>query len=223
MNKIIRTLIALASLGLVATTAHAETAFKPVVVDMAKVFENHYKTIEAYAKFTEYGQKVQEQLDGAGKQIQELGAQYQELVEQSRNIAIKPEARAQAEADAQKKGEQIQKLQNEAQGFRAKSQNQIQQRIKSHRDGLFEEINVVVKKIALTKGATMVFDKSLSPETGLPSVLYSADSYDITDEVLKEVNKDRPPAPPAPVPAPAAAATPAAAGVPAAPAPAPTK
>ena len=231
MNKLIRTLIALASLGLVASTAHAEPAFKPVVVDMAKVFDNHYKTEEAYAKFNEFGQKVQEQLDAVSKQIQEMATQYQELVEQSRNTVLKPEARAQAEADAQKKGEEIQKLQNDAQNFRTKNQNQIQQRIKTHRDGLFEEIGVVVKRIAKAKGATLVLDKSISPVTGVASIIYNDDSYDITDEVLKEVNKDRPPAPPAPAaitpgaaPAPTTPAnTPAAATAPAAAVPAPAK
>lgn len=213
MNKLIRTLITLAGLGLIASTAHAEPAFKPVVVDMTKVFETHYKTEEAYAKFNEFGQKVQEQLDGVSKKIQELASQYQELVEQSNNTVLKPEARAQAQTDAQKKGEEIQRLQNEAQNFKNQNQTKIQQRVKNHRDGLIEEISIVVKTIARAKGATLVLDKSVS--------IYCDDSYDITDEVVKEVNKDRPPAPPAP--APAATAPAAESAVPATPAPAPAK
>ena len=219
MNKFIRTLITLASLGLVASSAHADVAFKPLVVDMNKVFDNHYKKEEAFAKFTAFGQKVQEQLDAASKQIQDMANQYQELVDQSRNTVLKPEARAQAEADAQKKGEEIQRRQNEAQEFRNQNQNQIQQRVKTLRDGLFEEIAVVVKNIARAKGATIVLDKSVSPLTGVASIIYNDDSYDITDEVLKEVNKDRPPAPPIPAPAPAAPA--AGKMPPAAPSPAP--
>jgi len=220
MNKLIRTLITLASAGLLACAARAEVAFKPIVVDMDKVFEKHYKTEEAYAKFNEFGQKVQEQLDTVSKQIQEMATQYQELVEQSRNTVLKPEARAQAEADAQKKGEEIQRRQTEAQNFRTQNQNKIQQRIKTHRDGLFEEIAVVVKNIARAHGATLVLDKSVSPITSLPSIIYNDESYDITDEVIKEVNKDRPPAPPLPAPiAPApAGTTPAPAAPPATPA-----
>jgi len=82
-----------------------------------------------------------------------------------------------------------------------------------------------VKNVARAKGATIVLDKSISPLTGVASIIYNDDSYDITDEVLKEVNKDRPPAPPIPAPAPAAAA-PAAGKTPApapSPAPAPAK
>lgn len=218
MNKLIRTLIALAGLGLIAGSAQADVAFKPVVVDMTKVFENHYKTEEAYAKFNEFGQKVQEQLDSASKKIQELATEYQNLVDQSRNTVLKPEARAQAEADAQKKGEEIQRMQNEAQNFKNQNQAKIQQRVKTHRDGLIEEISLVVKNIAKAKGATLVLDKAVS--------IYCDESYDITDEVLKEVNKDRPPAPPAPAPgatpAPAAGSTPVPETTPA-PAPAPVK
>ena len=217
MNKFIRTFIALASLGLAANSAHADAAFKPLVVDMGRVFDNHYKKEEAFAKFNEFGQKVQEQLDAASKQIQEMATQYQELVDQSRNTVLKPEARAQAEADAQKKGEEIQRRQSEAQEFRNQSQGKIQQRVKTLRDGLFDEISVVVKNIARARGATLVIDKSVSPVTGMASIIYNDDSYDITDEVLKEVNKDRPPTPPAPAPAAAAPQTPA---PPAAPAPA---
>jgi len=218
MNKLIRTLISLASAGLLLSAAHAEVTFKPIVIDMEKVFEKHYKTEEANAKFNEFGQKVQDQLDTVSKQIQEMVTQYQELVEQSNNTVLKPEARSQAEAEAQKKGEEIQRRQTEAQNFRTQNQNKIQQRYKIHRDGLMEEIGVVVKTIARARGATLVIDKSVSPVTGLAAVIYSDDSYDITDEVIKEVNKDRPPAPP--IPAPAAATTPApAATTPVAPAP----
>lgn len=199
MNKLIRTLITVASLGLIAGTARAEVAFKPVVVDMTKVFETHYKTEAAYAKFNDFGQKVQEQLDAVSKKIQESATQYQELVEQSRNTVLKPEARAQAEADAQKKGEEIQRMQGEAQNFKNQNQAKIQQLIKTHRDGLLEEITLTVKNMARARGATLVLDKSVS--------VYCDDSFDMTEEVIKEVNKDRPPAPPAPAavtPAPAA-------------------
>ncbi len=222
MNKLIRTLFTLASLGLMAGTARADVAFKPVVVDMAKVFESHYKTEEAYAKFNEFGQKVQEQLDGVSKKIQDLATQYQDLVEQSNNSMLKPEARAKAQTDAQEKGKEIQRLQNEAQNFKSQNELKIQQRVKSHRDGLLEEISLVVKNMARAKGATLVLDKS--------ACVYFDDSYDMTEEVIKEVNKDRPPAPPAPAPAAAGQSTgtpaPAAPSAPApvpAPAPTPTK
>ena len=90
------------------------------------------------------------------------------------------------------------------QNFRTNTQRSLQQRIKTHRDLLLEEISKVVVDLAKKKGATLVLDKSGPTLFGIPSVIYSDASYDITDEVVAEVNKDRPA--PAAVPAPPAAA-----------------
>jgi outer membrane protein len=210
MNKILRQLILIAGLGVCAATTQAEPALKPVVVDISKVLDTHYKSEELNARMEDVVKKVQEQLDQASKQLQEKGAKFQELVEKSQDSLLKPEAKAQAEAEAQKLAEEIQKLQSDAQQFRAKNQDQIQRVVRNHRDGLLEEIKVIINRLALARGATLVFDKSVSPITGVSNVLYADASYDITDEVIKEANKDRPPPPPAPV-TPAPAATPAAA------------
>ncbi len=214
MNKITRTLITLAALGLGSTALLAQPAVKLVVVDMAKVYDTHYKTEESNAKFRDTEQKAQEQVEELNKQGQALVDEYKELVEQSKNTVLTTEARAKAEADAQKKMEEIQRKQAEVQNFRNNTQRSLQQRIKTHRDLLLEEISKVVSDLAKQKGATLVIDKSGPTLFGIPSVIYSDPAYDITDEVVKEVNKDRPVAPPAGTAAPDAgtkAATPASA------------
>ena len=63
--------------------------------------------------------------------------------------------------------------------------------------------------LAKKQGGTLVIDKSGPTLIGIPSVVYSDPGYDITDAVVKEVNKDRP-APVVAAPA-ASATTPAAA------------
>ena len=220
MNKMIRTLITLAAFGAGSTALLAQPAVKLVVVDMAKVYDSHYKTEEANAKFRDAEQKAQEQVEELNKQGQSLVDEYKELMEQSKNTVLTPEARGKAEAEAQKKLEDVQRKQGEVQNFRTNTQRSLQQRIKTHRDLLLEEITKVVNDLARKKGATLVIDKSGPTLFGIPSVLYSDPGYDMTEEVAKEVNKDRPPAPAASV---APAATPMvkpAAPAPATPAPA---
>ena len=215
MNKMIRTLITLAALGAGSTALLAQPAVKLVVVDMAKVYDSHYKTEEANAKFRDAEQKAQEQVEELNKQGQGLVDEYKELMEQSKNTVLTPEARSKAEADAQKKLEDIQRKQGEVQNFRTNTQRSLQQRIKTHRDLLLEEITKVVNDLAKRQGATLVIDRSGPTLFGIPSVLYSDAAYDITDAVVKEVNKDRPAAPAAAPVAPAPASTPAAAPAPA--------
>ena len=185
-------LLALFTLAAAAVTLPAQPAFKLVVVDMAKVYDNHYKTEEANAKFREAEQKAQEQIDELNKQGQTMVDEYKDLVDQSKNTVLTAEARSKAEVDAQKKLEEIQRKRNEVQNFSVNTRNSLQQRIKTHRDLLLEEIAKVVNDLAKKRGATLVLDKSGPTLFGISNVIYTDPSYDITDEVLKEVNKDRP-------------------------------
>jgi len=205
MNKIIRTLMLLAAATVGSTALQAQPDVKLIVVDMAKVYDNHYKTEDANAKFRDAEQKATEQVEELNKQGQGLVDEYKELMEQSKNTLLTGEARSKAEADGQKKLEEIQRKQAEVQNFRTNAQRSLQQRIKTHRDLLLEEISKVVVEIGKKKGATLIVDRSGPTLFGIPSVLYSDAAYDVTEEVLKEVNKDRPPPTAAPVAAPGTA------------------
>ena len=207
MNKMIRSLLTLAAFGASSIALLAQPAFKLVVVDMAKVYDSHYKTEEANLKFRDAEQKATEQVEELNKQGQSMVDEYKELTEQSNNTVLTVEARNKAGAEAQKKMEDIQRKQGEVQNFRTNTQRSLQQRIKTHRDLLLEEITKIVNNLAKLRGATLVVDKSGPTLFGIPSVLYADPSYDMTEEVVLEVNKDRP----APVAKPAVAAPAAAA------------
>lgn len=204
MKKTIRTLLTLAALMAGSTALLAQPAVKLVVVDMAKVYDNHYKTEEANAKFRDAEQKAQEQVEELNKQGQTLVDEYKELIDQSKNTLLTAEARTKAEGDAQAKLEEIQRKQGEVQNFRTNTQRSLQQRIKTHRDLLLEEITKVVNDIAKRQGATLVLDRSGPTLFGIPGVLYADAGYDLTEAVLAEVNKDRPAPTAAPASTPAA-------------------
>lgn len=197
MKNTIRTLTALAAFGLASTALLAQTAVKLVVVDMAKIYDSHYKTEEANAKFRDAEVKAQEQVEELNKQGQTIVDEYKELVEQSKNTLLTTEARAKAEASSQVKLEDIQRKQTEVQTFRQNTQRSLQQRIKTHRDLLLEEITKVVVNLGKRENATLILDKSGPTLFGIPGVLYADASFDLTEAVIKEVNKDRPAPPPA--------------------------
>ena len=203
MNKMIRTLTMLAALAVGSTALQAQPALKLIVVDMAKVFDSHYKSEDANVKFREAEQKAREQAEELNKQGQALVEEYKELAEQAKNALLTPEARTKAEGDAQKKLDEIRRKQEEVQGFRSNTERLLQQRIKTHRDLLLEEISKTVADLAKKQGATLVLDKSGPTLFGIPAIIFADPAYDITQQVIDEVNKDRPPAPAAP-----AAATP---------------
>ena len=192
MNKMIRTLITLAAVAAGSVTLLAQPAIKLVVVDMGKVYDGYYKSEDVIAKLRDAEQKAQEQVEEMNKQGQSLVDEYKELVEQSKNTVLTAEARSKAEAEGQKKLEQIQRKQAEVQNFTGKTRESLQKRMKDQRDMLLEEITKAVNDMAKRKGATLALDKSGPTLFGIPGVLYADPAYEITDEVLKEVNKDRP-------------------------------
>ncbi len=196
MNKTIRSLLTLAALTAGSTSLLAQPAVKLVVVDIAKVYDGYYKSEDGNNKLRDAEQKAQEQVEEMNKQGQTLVDEYKELMEQSKSTVLTAEARTKAEGEAQKKLEEIQKKQGAVQEFTTKTRNSLQQRARSLRDMLLEEISRVVSDIAKRKGATLAVDKSGPTLLGIPGVLYVDPSYEITDEVLKEVNKDKPAAAP---------------------------
>lgn len=204
MKKLIRTLLTLAAFGTGSTALLAQPAVKLITVDIGKVFDGHYKSEENNIKFKDAEQKAREQAEELRKQGQTMVDEYKELAEQAKNTLLIAEARTKAEQAALKKMEEIQRKQADLQSFLQNTQNSLRQRIDNFREILLEEITKTVNEIARRKGATLVVDKSGPSAFRIPVVLYADPAYDITEEVLAEVNKDRPPAKPAASTAPAA-------------------
>ena len=114
MKKPIQSILAVAALAFPALTTHAQTAPKILVVDLAKIFDNHYKTQEQQAKLQADEAKAQDQLAQITKEGNALVEQFKELDEQSKNPTATAEAKAKAQAEAQKKYEEIQQKQQRA-------------------------------------------------------------------------------------------------------------
>jgi outer membrane protein len=203
MNKMIRTLLTLAALAAGSTVALAQPALKLITVDVAKTYDSYWKAEEGMARFQDAQKKAQEQAEEYRKQGQLLVDEYKDLAEQAKNTLLTPDAKTKAEQNAQKKLEDIQRKQNELQGFLQTTERSLQQQMLTRRELLLEEIAKVVTDIAKRKGATLVIDKSGPSVFRIPVVLYADPAYDITDEVIAEINKDRP----ANMPAPTAPAT----------------
>ena len=206
MKKTIQTLFALTAFGAAALLASAQSAPKIFVVDLAKLFDSHYKTEEQGAKLRSDEQMAQGELDRLNKEGNTLVEKYKELADQANSPVATAEAKAKANADGQKVLEDIRNKQKEVQTFQQNTRNSLQQRMKTFHDLMLEEIGKIAVDIAKRKGATLLLDKSGQTLNGVSGIVYSDPDYDITADVLKEINKDRPVS----VAAPAAPSAPAA-------------
>ena len=192
MKKLIQSLIAVAALGGLSLAAQAQPAVKLLVVDMAKLYDTHYKTLEQNAKIQTDDQKAQEEVDKMNKEGNALVEEYKALNEQTTNPTMTTEAKAKAQGDAQKKLQAIEGKQREVQTFIQNTRNTLQQRLQNFRSLMLEEIGKIAAEIAKRKGATLLLDKAGPSLIGISNVIYADAGYEITDEVMKELNKDRP-------------------------------
>ena len=60
------------------------------------------------------------------------------------------------------------------------------------RQGILKEINDVIGKEARDQGYGFVFDKSGNTLNGVPAIIYSQEGLDITDDIIKVLNKNKP-------------------------------
>jgi outer membrane protein len=199
MKKPIQSIIAVAALALSALTVNAQTGPKILVVDLAKLFDNHYKTQEQQAKLQADEAKAQDQLAAITKEGNALVEQFKELDEQSKNPTATAEAKAKAQGEAQKKYEEIQQKRSEQNSFVQNTRTTLQQRFQTFKTLMVEEISKVAVEIAKKKGATFLLDKSGPTLVGVSNILYFDPTLDITEEVMTEINKDRPAVTPTPV------------------------
>ena len=76
--------------------------------------------------------------------------------------------------------------------FVANAQRSLQLLERNYRDLMVDEITKVIEDFREAKGATLVLDTSGLSASGLPAVLYADAGYDITEEVITELNKSKP-------------------------------
>ncbi len=192
MHKLLKSFLALAVAGVFTAAVQAQPAPKVFVVDMVKLYDGHYKTEEQNAKLRADQQKAEDELQKLNTEGNALVKQAQDMQEGLKNATLTDAAKAKAQQDLQAKAGEIQNKQNEVNSFRQNTQRSLQQRINTFKQLLLEEISKTAIDIAKKKGATLLFDKSGPSLIGVPTIIYFDSAYDITDEVAKEINKDRP-------------------------------
>jgi outer membrane protein len=191
MKNSIKSLVAAATSGL-SRCCGAQPAVKIAIVDMAKLYDGHYKTVEQNAKIQADDQKAQEEVEKMNKEGNALVEEYKSLTEQANSPALSAEAKSKAQNEAQKKLESIQNKQREVQTFIQNTRNSLGQRLNTFRSLMLEEIGKVASEVAKRKGATLVIDKAGPTAIGISNIIYADAGYEITEDVAKEINKDKP-------------------------------
>ena len=173
---------------LLAFGVSAQQVQKIAVVDMDKLFREYYKTkiVEANLKrqadiYKEYSLRLQEE-------IKRLRSEFIELRDASLNILLTEATRESKRLAAKDKYSEISARENELKNYNREKQVQLRDDQDKQRTKILNDIRNVIRKRSVLGGYNMVLDSKALSLSGLPVVVYSEPSADITDSVLKELN-----------------------------------
>ena len=201
MKNTIVAFVTTAALGLALTASAQAPAGRIVTIDLNKVFNDYYKTPIASAK-------LKETADSFNKEHDEMMANYKKEIDELnklRDDQDKPEYSAEVREQKRKavadKLTETQKMQRDIDDYRTSHRKILEEQTQRMRQTILKEIQDAVDKESRDAGYQLVLDKSGNTLNGVPGLIYSQDSLDITDNILKILNKNQPKGVEAPKPA----------------------
>ena len=187
MKKVLLTIIAACAL-LTAAQAAEPKPHLILNVDMNEVLNGYYKAQQAQEEF-------QTSVDRAQAEVQNMYDQHKALVEKFQKLqeevaesedVLTEKAREEKTKEAQ---ELIEKIRTKERDINEQSQQYnrlLAEKRQSEASKFFEEIQKVVSDIAKERGADYVMNQAA------PALVYFNTKFDITQDVLKVLNKNAP-------------------------------
>ena len=155
-------------LGMVAAPSAWARLEKVAFVDVAKIFDGYQRTKDSDSKLQAAGKKKEEERDAVVHEIRRLKDEQALLAEDAR----------------EKKQEAIDAKIRELQDFDAGARRELgEERNKTVRE-IFKDIDDIVQRYGERKGYDLIFNERV--------LLYKSPHFDVTSEVLDELNHTYP-------------------------------
>lgn len=175
------------------TSAPALAQPKIATVDLKKLFDNYYKTKLATAAIQERADELEKDDNGMITDLKKHNDQYQTLLASASDPVVSQEERDKRSQQANDMFKQLQDSKAAIEQFERQAQVTISDQRQRMRDDILAEIKKAVTDRAKAAGDTIVFDTAAETVNGTPTIVFSDNTNDLTDDVLKELNASAPP------------------------------
>ena len=213
MNKLL-----LGCFLILAPVSLASADLKIGIIDLNKAFDSYYKTQDAQARLKEKTDLFQKDYQDLVATYQHLGEEAQALKAASADQTLSADARNDKGKALQAKLQDMQSMERKIEEMKVERQREIQDEMLRRRQEIVAEITKLINSYSGPQGYDLVLDKSSSSSAnGVPYLLYSSNKLtDITADIIKALNANRPagsasasvPTAPLPTPPPASSSAP---------------
>lgn len=188
MKKLLKTIAAatLLAAALAAPVMAAET--RVATVDMDKLVKGYWKTKEALAGLKDEATGMTKEGQGLQDDMKKATEEYRKLIADANDQAVSSEERDRRKKLAETKVREIKNTEDSLGQFERRARATLDEKSRRIREKLVDEINVVVSAKAKAGGYSLVLDSSAAVAPGVPVIVFSSGSDDLTDGILGQLN-----------------------------------
>ena len=161
---------------------------KVAYLDMEKIFEGYYKTVNANIGFEQRKQDFEDRLQLIREELNSRIGEVRKLEAEVKNDLLGEEAREEARRKLQQRFERYTAIRDEHDRFRQNGMQELQKVRANTEDELVADLITVIKKFAADNGFTHVIEVTGKTFNRIPVFLVYPENADITSEILKIIN-----------------------------------
>ena len=191
MNFVKSTILVAATALTVTGLASAEGE-KTVTVNVQKLFKDYYKTHDAQKDLNVFRERIQAENAQRVEKIQAIEKELTDFKKQLDDPSISEKKKAEITEAFRLKTADGMALDKERREYLERRNKSLQEQMGQKMRVIVEEINKIVEEKARQADYDFVFDASALSAAQTKVVMFSKDKFDITDSIMKDLNKDAP-------------------------------
>ena len=177
------------SIAAAAVIFPASAAQKIVTVNIEKLFNAYYKTPQVENIIQKQAQVYQNYLNKKMEKLRDIDQKFRVELDKAQNVTLSTENRSKAAQQAEKYNSEIRLLRAEMETYSTEKRKEMANMTLEKRASLMQDISASVRKVAEGMAADFVFDVSGKTTHQIPALIYANPASDITNDVLKILNK----------------------------------
>ena len=177
------------SIAAAAVIFPASAAPKLVTVNIEKLFNAYYKTPQVENIIQKQAQVYQNYLNKKMEKLRDIDQKFRVELDKAQNVTLSTENRSKAAQQAEKYNSEIRLLRAEMETYSTEKRKEMANMTLEKRASLMQDISASVRKVAEGMAADFVFDVSGKTTHQIPALIYANPASDITNDVLKILNK----------------------------------
>lgn len=171
-----------------ALCAHA-VELRIAVVDLDRIFNAYYKSRIAEDFLNQQAEAARTYMSQMNSQLESLRAEARRLGTNALNPALSDQARKKAADDAEAAVAKVKAKETEISLYANERRREFARLQQEKRSEIVKDIQKEIKRRAAAGNYAFVLDSSGKTANGLPTVLVFPGKNDISDEVIRELNR----------------------------------